>query len=240
MSRFLLRHNVLIAYISVLRNIILILCSLVLFVGCSHSKNENTTQANLTRVESGGNKEATPIVEEKDSAYYYDMLEKGYYTICQEEDTTCMIKDVEDEDGTYKKLHVRLVVMESVKEEKININNFTDKDSVVSIKEPVALVTCEYENPRYNETIVIDRESMRNNFIFYSSHKKIEETNELFFEHFTFVMPVIVDVRKEVSIDLDFAFGIPHTKRIFGSSIIVQPAGYWSITNNMVNTLYGE
>ena len=33
---------------------------------------------------------------------------------------------------------------------------------------------------------------------------------------------------------------IPFTKKIYGSTLLFYSAGYYSIGNNMINTLYGE
>ncbi len=226
-----------ITFISVLRIVLLLLCLGTILGACSLVNRENTS---ISRIDGDGSseiKEATPIVEEKDSAYYYDMLEKGYYTICQEEDTTSMIKD--EFTREYRKLRVKLVVMESVKEESINIKRFSGNDSIVNIKERVALVTCEYEDSQYNETIVIDREFMKHFDDFDNRHIEQFKFDEYFLDHFTFVMPVKLSVDPEFSIDLDFVYGILHTQR-YGLSLLIYSSGYWDKIDKKVSTQYGE
>ena len=117
--------------------------------------------------------------------------------------------------------------------------HFTKTDTVVRYKDKIALIIFDVEENNYHDTIVVDIKYMTKSFNFYSSHKKQEEKDSVFFNSYAMLeSPVYLSNDHYAS--LDFMFGIPFTKKIYGSTLLFYSAGYYSICNNMINTLYGE
>lgn len=159
------------------------------------------------------------------------------YDIISSLDTTSMV--ISEEDKKFKKCRTRCVVIESTQLREVNLMHFTKTDTVVRYKDKIALIIFDVEENNYHDTIVVDIKYMTESFNFYSSHKKQEEKDSVFFNSYAMLeSPVYLSNDHYAS--LDFMFGIPFTKKIYGSTLLFYSAGYYSICNNMINTLYGE
>lgn len=159
------------------------------------------------------------------------------YDIISSLDTTSMI--ISEEDNKFKKCRTRCVVIESTQQREVNLMHFTKKDTIVRYKDKIALIIFDVEENNYHDTIVVDIKYMTKSFIFYSSHKKQEEKDSVFFNSYA-MLESPVYLSNEHYASLDFMFGIPFTKKIYGSKLAFFSAGYYSRCNNMINTLYGE
>lgn len=201
-----------------------------------------TNNSSETSVSCKNASECKEIIDRDNSEIKHDLyckkIEKGLYSISQQLDTICMIKS--EADGKYKQTYINLLVLESVYEEKINIKYFSSLDSVICIKEAVALVKVSIPESKYEYTEVVDRELMKKEFIFYDSHNNKKEVDELFFRYFTFTLPVKVIIKNEDCVEFEYAFGIPYTNKIYGTTQFIYSAGYESIGNNAINMLHGN
>lgn len=159
------------------------------------------------------------------------------YDIISSLDTTSMV--ISEEDNKFKKCRTRCVVIESTQLREVNLMHFTKKDTVVRYKDKIALIIFDVEENNYHDTIVVDIKYMTKSFNFYSSHKKQVEKDSVFFNSYA-MLESPVYLSNEHYASLDFMFGIPFTKKIYGSTLLFYSAGYYSICNNMINTLYGE
>ena len=152
-------------------------------------------------------------------------------------DTTMMI--ISEEDSKPKKCRFRSVVLESKESKNINLLHFSGVDTTISYNDKICLILFDVDENNYHDTVVIDRNSMMHDFNFYSSRKKIDESDSVFFKNYSMLEPPDFHTNG-LEVVFDFAYGIPNTKRIYGSCVIFYSAGYTSIGNNMVNTLRGE
>lgn len=175
-----------------------------------------------------------------DSEKYEWLLSKSNsdnYVIVSSLDTISMVKS--EEDNKFKKCRTRCVVIERKQPREINLIHFTNNDTIVRYNDKIALIVFDVEEIKYHDTIVVDKKYMTSNFTFYSDHKKQEEKDAVFFDSYT-MLEIPIYKSEDGGVYLDFVFGIPKTKRLYGSSLIFYSAGYESICNNMTNTLYGE
>ena len=161
----------------------------------------------------------------------------GNYTIVSTLDTISMIES--EEDNQLKKCRMRCTVLESHEERMVNLEHFTHNDTTVTYRDKIALIIFDVDENDYHDTVVVDRIYMTKNFIFYSSHKQVRETDSLFFTSYCLLKIPEYEKRQD-SGTLVFMFGSPFTKRIYGSNMYFHSAGYYSRGNNMVNDLYGE
>lgn len=161
----------------------------------------------------------------------------GNYTVVSLIDTFSMIES--EEDHKLKKCRARCTVLESSEAKEVNLKHFINIDTTVAYRDKIALIIFDVEETNYHDTVVVDRIYMTKNFNFYSSHQKKHEKDSIFYEFYAMLEPPKY-VKDEDCGSFEFMFGIPFTKKIYGSTLLFYSAGYYSIGNNMINTLYGE
>lgn len=161
----------------------------------------------------------------------------GNYTVVSSIDTISMIES--EEDHKLKKCRMRCTVLESHEEREVNLEHFTHVDTIVTYRDMIVLIIFDVEENNYHDTVVVDRTYITKEFNFFSSRKQVRETDSIFFKSYCLLKTPVYEKRQD-SGTLVFMFGIPFTKRIYGSNMYFHSAGYYSIGNNMINTLYGE